>query len=120
MNFFLSSKFGDSSFVEPKLFTDSIKVEVTTLDSFFELHKIKECKLFKLEAEGFEPEIINGSMNALKLCNYIAIDGGRERGVNSFLTFHKLNNILLNNGFEMIDMHGPSYRALYLNNKYKL
>tara|TARA_Y100001970_G_scaffold195818_1_gene238047 strand:+ start:286 stop:1152 length:867 start_codon:yes stop_codon:yes gene_type:complete len=113
MEFYLCSASGDSSLVEPKNYTDIIKVNVTTLDLFVAKNNIEHCKLLKLEAEGWEPEILDGAKEFLSKCEYVAIDGGRERGVNEEATFHILNNKLLNNGFEMIDIYGPVYRALY-------
>jgi FkbM family methyltransferase len=115
--FYLCSSLGDSSFEKPNFFTEIVNVEVTTLNHFFFNNRIKNCKLIKLEAEGCELEILHGAQKILKFCQYVAIDGGRERGINSELTFHKLNNFLLNNKFEMIDIFGPAYRALYKNSK---
>ena len=113
MKFYLCSATGDSSLVETQNYTEIIEVEVTTLDNFAKLHNINSCKLLKLEAEGWEPEILNGAKDFIKKCEYIVIDGGPERGLNDELTFQRLNNKLLNSGYEMIDICGFAYRALY-------
>ena len=63
MSFYLSSATGDSSLIEPASFTEKIDVRVTTLDIFDQENNIKKCKLLKLEAEGSEPEILNGARN---------------------------------------------------------
>ena len=115
LDFYLCSKTGDSSLIEPKTYTEVIKVDVRSMDSFLPDLNIDKCKLFKIEAEGLEPEILNGSRDFIKICEYIAIDGGRERGVNAEATLHKASNFLLRNGFEMIDINGKVYRALYKN-----
>ena len=115
LDFYLCSKTGDSSLVKPIKYTDVVKVNVTTLDYFMAAEGIGSCKLLKLEAEGWEPEILDGAKNFIRKCEYVAIDGGRERGENCELTFHTLNNYLLKNGFVMQDIYGPSYRAVYKN-----
>lgn len=118
LDFYLCSKLGDSSFIKPRSYTEIIKVNVVKLDNFASSSGINKCKLLKLEAEGFEPEILIGANNFIKKCEYIAIDGGRERGINLDLTFHTLNNYLLNNDFVMLDIYGPIYRGLYRNIKF--
>lgn len=112
---YISSATGDSSLIEPRVFTDIIIINVTTLDQFFLENSIKKCKLIKIEAEGLEPEILEGAQNSLSKCEYVALDGGRERGVNSDLTLHTCNNLLIKSGFEMVDINGKVYRALYRN-----
>ena len=113
LDFYLCSKSGDSSLVKPKNYTEVVKVRVKTLDSLADDLKISKCRLLKLEAEGWEPEILDGAKEFIKLCDYVAIDGGLERGENEEATFPAINNFLMKNGFEMIDIHGPSYRALF-------
>ena len=113
LDFYLCSETGDSSLVKPVKYSEKIKVDVDTLDNIGEQLDIKTCKLLKLEAEGWEPEILEGAGKFLEKCEYIAVDGGRERGVKSELTLHKVNSKLNSCGFEMIDLNGPGYRALY-------
>lgn len=113
--FFLSSGTGDSSLIEPVSFQERVEVEVETLDRFAKTHEITRCKLLKIEAEGSEPEVLFGAHGFLRYCEYVAVDGGPERGTTADVTFHLVNNYLLKNGFEMIDCYGPSYRALYRN-----
>jgi FkbM family methyltransferase len=115
LEFYLCSKTADSSVVRPKSFTDIVKTKVTSMDSILPSLQINKCKLFKLEAEGWEPEILNGAREFMKICEYIAIDGSPERGIEEKITFHTLNNDLLKSGFEMVDIYGESYRALYKN-----
>ena len=43
---------------QPQKFESIIKVEVISLDEFAKQAGISRCKLFKLEAEGYEYEII--------------------------------------------------------------
>ena len=113
LEFYLCSKSGDSSIVEPKNYTEVIKVQVKTMDSLMKDLNLSKCRLFKLEAEGWEPEILDGAHEFIKICDYIAVDGGRERGVAAEATLHTANNYLMRSGFEMIEIYGPTYRALY-------
>jgi FkbM family methyltransferase len=113
MDIYLCSESGDSSLVKPKSYSEVVKVSVKTLDSLADDLKITKCRLLKLEAEGWEPEILDGAKEFIKLCDYVAIDGGLERGVNEEATFPAINNFLMKNGFEMIDIQGPQYRALF-------
>jgi len=113
LDFYLCSKSGDSSLLEPKNYTEVIKVQVKTMDSIMRDLNLSKCKLFKLEAEGWEPEILDGAHEFIKICDYIAVDGGRERGVAAEATLHTATNYLIKRGFKMVEIYGPSYRALY-------
>lgn len=113
MPFYVSSRGGDSSLVEPKTYTEKIDVEVIDLDHFKPLQSVPKIKLFKLEAEGWEPEIIQGASKTCLRCEYIAIDGGPERGPEEASTFPFLANFLWAHNFELIEICG--FRALFKN-----
>jgi FkbM family methyltransferase len=113
LSFFVSTRGGDSSFVEPKHWDEKIIVPVVRLDSFINEKNIRAIKLLKVEAEGFEPEILEGLGNMISYCEYIAVDGGYERGKDCEQTLTTCTNYLLSNGFEMLDIYFPWYRALY-------
>ena len=59
---FTDSEGGNSSFIDFGS-EDIMEVQCITLDS---LNLKKEIKLFKVEAEGYEPEVLLGSVNTLK------------------------------------------------------
>ena len=118
--FFLNSKESDSSFIKPKTgYSDSIKVDTIRLDDYLSNNNLKIIKLLKLEAEGLEPEILNGAINSLSKIEYIAIDGGAERGLNNESTIEYASNYLISNGFKMVDINLSSQqgRALFKKNK---
>ena len=115
LDFYISSENGGSSVIEPKTYSKITKTEFITLDNFLSSSNIKNFKLLKLEAEGYEPEILEGAVEFIKSCEYIAVDGGRERGKKPVITLHTVNNYLKDKNFEMIDINGPAYRALYKN-----
>ncbi len=114
LTFYTATGEGDSSLVEPKLWNDKLTVRVIRLDSFMTENKIGSIKLLKLEAEGFEPEILDGLGSMIKYCEYIAVDGGYERGKDCEQTLTSCTNYLLASGFEMIDIYFPAFRALYI------
>lgn len=111
--FYLNSQDADSSIVEPSSYTNVVEIKTITLSDYVKEQNIKRIKLFKLEAEGFEPEILEGSKDILNLIDYIAIDGGYERGTSQEETFSYLTNELIKNGFEMKGVKLYDCRALF-------
>lgn len=111
INFYISSKYADSSFIKPKKYEQVIKVLSKKLEYFID----KRIKLLKLEAEGGEPEILLGAMEKLKFIEYISADLGFERGVKEESTIVPVTNYLLNNGFELVDINNRRLCALFKN-----
>ena len=117
VNFYINEKDADSSIIEPKVYDQIYKIKTTTLNSFFNKKKIRYIKLLKLEAEGYEPEILLGSNYILDKIEYIAIDGGYERGTKLEETLSNQLNFLFTNNFEIIEINLNWGRAL-LKNKF--
>ena len=113
LNFYVCTENADSSLVEPPSYTEVVDVEVVRLDNLCKELGIKKIKLLKLEAEGYEPEILNGAAGILNSIEYIAVDGGYERGKDNEQTLTWVTNFLLENNFKMADIYFPWYRALY-------
>ena len=114
VNFYLSDEFGDSSILEISNFTKQISVKTTSLDN--EISKIqKKIKLIKIEAEGFEPEILYGLKKYLSDVEYITVDCEFERGTYNKSTLAECSNYLINNNFKMIDFGLPRVVALFQN-----
>lgn len=104
---------GGSSIIEPENYEGKIEVPVVRLDNFISKNDIHKVKLLKLEAEGFEPEILEGLGAMISRCEYLAIDGGYERGKACEQTLTTCTNYLLARNFEMLDVYFPWHRALY-------
>ena len=117
IRFFVNEQEADSSIVEPEFYTHYIDIVTTTLSEYLRSQKLGRIKLFKLEAEGFEPEILEGALKVLKHIEYIAIDGGYERGKHHEETFSQICNSLLKENFEMISINFDWGRALFLNKR---
>lgn len=79
VEFFLSSSDADSSAIKPESYTQKIVKDAKKLDSVSQELGVSRIKLFKLEAEGYEPEVLRGSLKALEITKYVAIDCGPER-----------------------------------------
>ena len=113
LNFYVCTENADSSLVEPPSYTEVIEVAVVRLDNLCNELGIKKIKLLKLEAEGYEPEILNGAAGVLNSIEYVAVDGGYERNKDNEQTLTRVTNFLLENNFKMVDIYFPWYRALY-------
>jgi FkbM family methyltransferase len=119
--FYYKPEFGDSSLVEMDGFSKSYEIEVIKLATFIENLSLTstKIKLLKLEAEGFEPEIITGVERYLENIEYISADLGFERGINQETTAPQVLNFLLNAGFEIIKINGVRFVFLLKNKNYK-
>jgi FkbM family methyltransferase len=98
--FYISSAGADSSIFEPVTFTNRIKVQQIRLDEFFDRIKIK---LLKIDAEGAELEVLQGSQNILDCIEFISVDAGFEKGINAKLTAPEVFDFLYLNGFHLIN-----------------
>jgi FkbM family methyltransferase len=111
MNFYLSSRNADSSFIEPVDFSEVISVPVRRLDSILN----KRIKLLKIEAEGAEPEVLEGCEKILSKVEFISADLGFERGINNQSTLAPVTNFLLSRGFKLIEVGYPRVVAMFKN-----
>lgn len=120
--FYYAPQDADSSIIKPNIFSSTYKVKVKTLDTFFKEKSFnkKKIKLLKLEAEGFEPEIIIGGKNAIKNIEYIAADLGPERGFEQKVTLPDVTNFLLKNNFKIKSISNKRLTVLFENTKVKI
>lgn len=120
LDFFVKSDTGDSSLIEPALgYTEKVSIKTITLDEYVKRKNIEKIKLFKLEAEGSEPEVIEGAKNSLPKIKFIAVDGGPERGLKEETTIEYVSNFLLKNDFKVISFKtdGTTIKGLFKNTK---
>lgn len=77
---FISHANSDSSFLSPRDRGDpSVQVPVTTISAAMEEQQLDRIDFLKVEAEGFEPEILAGANKRLKDVAKVAVDCGPER-----------------------------------------
>ena len=98
INFYISSRKADSSFIRPSSFTEEIIVKTCRLDDLLKKQKIK---LLKLEAEGAEFQAILGAEGLLDQIEFISADLGEEAAGES--TLPEVVNYLLGRNFEIIN-----------------
>jgi FkbM family methyltransferase len=114
IEFYLKDETGDTSILPISNYTKKITVENTTLDQ--QIDKIKKkIKLIKLEAEGYEPEVLFGLSKHLNSVEYFTIDCGFERGKKQESTIAECCNYLLKNNFKMIRFGAPRVVVLFKN-----
>lgn len=106
---------GDTSLIDSGISSGSTEVEVTTLDSWADEHLApnEEIGLLKLEAEGAEPEILQGFKENVRRCRFIVVDAGFERGFSQDATLPEVSNFLFSRGFEMFAVGRGSLRTLF-------
>ena len=117
-DFYCKSDTGDSSLLEPSEgYSQKIKIKTTTLDEYVDKSNIDKIKLFKVEAEGFEPEVLKGSIKSLSKIEFIAVDGSPERGIEQKTTIEEISNFLINNNFKLVKRrtNGQWIKALFRN-----
>ena len=108
---YLDSIGGNSSLVDFGANKKEI-IEVISLDS---LNLDIPIKVFKVEAEGYEPEVLEGAIETLKLVEYVTVDFGPERGKKNKNTVVEVNEILLDNYFKLIKFSNFRTVGLYKN-----
>jgi FkbM family methyltransferase len=114
IDFFLDQKTASSSFVEPKNYIEIKKIQAQRGDTLFTNRLIK---LFKLEAEGAEPEVLMGLEGILKNIKYISADVGPERGVHEELTRDECVKFLESRNFKIVKEKTHGRRIVLFENK---
>lgn len=113
-NFFIDSLGANSSVYESELGMDSMVVKVEKLEN---LYPDTEIKLLKIDAEGSELEVLEGSKKIFNNIDYISVDCGAEKGVNQDTTFVDVNNYLISNNFSLIGINQNRLICLYRNKR---
>jgi FkbM family methyltransferase len=97
--FYVNDAHASSSFIQPPEFTQLINIPASTLSTQFPNERIR---LLKLEAEGAEPEVLEGAISILNCIDYVSADIGPERGIHEQETRDMVVNLLESHGFELI------------------
>ena len=112
--FFIDSLGANSSVYESEPGMDSMVVKVEKLEN---LYPDTEIKFLKIDAEGSELEVLEGSKKIFNNIDYISVDCGAEKGVNQDTTFVDVNNYLISNNFSLIGINQNRLICLYRNNR---
>lgn len=91
-----------------------LEVDVEKLDNVLANRGITtEVGILKVEAEGFEPEVLLGATNTLSRTKWCTVDAGPERNGES--TLPDVVAILRKNGFTLVDAHRGRNTYLFKN-----
>ena len=78
-SFYIATSSADSSLIKPETYSEIIDIETSRLDKFLNEADISEVGLLKMDAEGFEPEVIQGLGKFTSCCKILTIDVSPER-----------------------------------------
>ena len=109
---YLRDESGDTS-IERYNKSEFEYVESIRLDKYFD-ENVK-IKLLKIDAEGYEFEVIKGSLNILKNVDFISIDLGYEKNNETYSPFNEVDKFLRENNFEVINSYLTRKTFLYKN-----
>ncbi len=98
VQFYLSGEGADSSVFRPRTWTNIVEVEVITVPWLMKKYNIGMVGFLKVEAEGYEPEILQGCGDGLKRIRAVAVDCSPERNGES--PFPQCEALLNHAGFK--------------------
>ncbi|MGR3616282.1 MAG: FkbM family methyltransferase [Paracoccaceae bacterium] len=114
LKFFAKADSADSSTIQFDQSSESVEIEAIDLDTAVSIpDDFKGPVIFKLEAEGAEPEILEGARKTISHIDYVTVDCGPERGAEKKHTIVETNRFLTQNGFELLEMKLDRVTALY-------
>jgi FkbM family methyltransferase len=110
--FYLNSNNADNSLIPFGDIRGEIIVKVEKLDN----QKFPEMiKLLKIDAEGFEPEVLEGGLRTLQKVKYVSVDVSFERGILKESTLVPVLNLMLKNDFKVSKMNHERMAILFRN-----
>lgn len=102
LEFFHKADTADSSVLGFNDYTKKTSVSAVSLDDHLDLSKLSHPVILKLEAEGAEPEVLQGATKFLAVADYVSVDCGYERGASQDHTFIEVNDVLTSNGYRAV------------------
>ncbi len=115
LTFYSKPESADSSAIDQG---GAIPIEVygITLDNAVNLTDASGTIILKVEAEGAEPEVLEGATMTLPMIDFVAVDCGPERYGHEF-TFIEVNAFLQDRGFRLIEFNPERFTFLYQNTR---
>ena len=86
------------------LLCEESEIKIHKLDEIIDTKSIKKNILLKIDAEGSEVNILNGSPKILELCNILICECSLDDTFPGGYTFTEINKILLNFNFKIKDI----------------
>ena len=115
--FFSKPESADSSVFEIEGGVQRGDVAAIALDHALDLSGISGTVVFKVEAEGAEPEVQEGAARSLESIDWVAVDCSYERGREQTHTFVETNSLLHDHGFRLHRANLRRITALYRNTR---
>lgn len=115
LDFYDGNDSGDSSVFPTQAGLRATKRTTTTLDAVMRAAGLENSpvRLLKLEAEGAEPEILDGATSTLRRTEYVVADVGPERGLAQKTTLVPVLERLQVSGFIPVDVHSRRLTMLF-------
>lgn len=117
LQFNLANDEGDTSVDAGFVGEDKVWVKACRLDSMTIVNSLDSVKLLKLEAEGFEMEVLMGADGILDKVAFIAADLGPERGPQMVSPLPDVANFLISRGFKVTHFNPARSILLFKNNR---
>jgi FkbM family methyltransferase len=109
ITFYLHPESASSSIIEPRFFESQTVVSARRLDQEMSFPLF----LLKVEAEGAEPEVLEGASGVLRNVNFVVVDVGPERGKLEEETRNQVVELLNEIGFEIL-IENKGHRKIIL------
>lgn len=113
ITFYLHSESASSSIIEPKIFESQTVVSAVRLDQEISFPLF----LLKVEAEGAEPEVLEGASKLLPNVKFVVVDVGPERGKLEEETRDQVVNLLTELGFQILIENKGHRKVILFENK---
>ncbi|MGB8814755.1 MAG: FkbM family methyltransferase [Paracoccaceae bacterium] len=117
LRFYNRAESADSSVLASDGPESFVEIPATTLDAAVSFEGVTGPVIFKLEAEGAEPEVLEGARKSLERIDWVAVDCGYERGPQKAHTFVETNTFLQDHGFRLEAAQFRRVTALYRNTR---
>lgn len=110
---FLDIESASSSIIEPKTFNSRTLISAVRLDE----QLFTPVFLIKVEAEGAEPEVLQGATKLLPKVQYVVVDVGPERGKLEEETRDEVVRFMQDEGFEILRENQGHRKVVLFENK---
>lgn len=111
-DFYIATDTADSSLVRPEKDFSRISVATRRLDGILSDKEIRKVDLLKMDAEGFEPEVLMGMGETISKCMVFALDVSPER--NGSNTIKEVSELLMPLGCDFEHFAGQGKRRFLL------
>jgi FkbM family methyltransferase len=112
LQFYINSGEADSSLIEPAAYD---RVEEVTCHRLDDMLPRAPIKLLKIDAEGAEPEVLQGAAGLLPLCDHVIVDAGPERGADLDVTAPAVINYMVARGFDVAQVDSARLVVAFRN-----